>query len=74
MFAHGESLGTRIIISCNLSKLKVGAKQAMKCIASYFLFAFTDHEGFPLGLKTDFTLPKEEEEEEEEEQLPKSKL
>ena len=59
-------MGTRIIISCNLSKLKVGA--------SYFLFAFTDHEGFPLGLKTDFTLPKMEEEEEEEEQLPKSKL
>ena len=73
MFAHREILGTRIIISCNLSKLKVGAKQAMKCIACYFLFAFTDHEGFPLGLKTDFTLPKEEEEEEEEE-LPKSKL
>ena len=34
----------------------------------------TDHEGFPLGLKTDFTLPKEEEEEEEDGELPKSKL
>ena len=44
---------------------------------TYLLYACihcTDHEGFPRGLKTDFTLPKEEEEEEEDGGLPKSKL
>jgi len=36
---------------------------------------FTDHKGFPMGLKTEFPVPKEEgQEEEEEEGLPKAKL
>ena len=46
-------------------------------LLTYLLYACihcTDHEGFPLGLKTNFTLPKEEEEEEEDGGLPKSKL
>ena len=31
-----------------------------------------DHKGFPMGLKTEFTMPKDDEKDEEE--LPKAKL